>query len=482
LPKEYYFEIFVKEYLKSNDIAHYKIYREELNFPETELNFPDTEIKIDPYIIGIWLGDGTEASAHITSADKEIVDYLREYFEDFGLIVNSKDIQHRIISRKKYGYPGKNLFLNYLRETNLLNNKHIPDFLLFTSRENRLRLLAGLLDSDGSLKNNCYDFIQKREKLFDQFVFLCRSLGFSCYKKQCIKICTNAPNGPTPGNYFRCNVSGQGLEEIPTLLNRKQAQIRKQIKRVYVNGFVLKDIGEMDYYRLITDNPLFLMSDFTVRHRYENEYNNKDKKIIYGQKEKMSSLPFGYKKINDKIGINEEEAKTVRLIFEEYYNNKTYNEIVEILKSKNMKTRTQIDWTSNTLSPILGYKDKYIGSLRNCIGSGDSIWPIILQDEKYKKDRTKKGNAIGGKIYGYTKIDKKLVIDEKEGNVVRFIFQERKKLVPNEKIAEKLNNTDIKPRMSQKWSTNIVRNIIKNQNKYEGIDETKWPIILKKET
>ncbi|UWF82784.1 MAG: Homing endonuclease [Bacteriophage sp.] len=48
------------------------------------------------------------------------------------------------------GKPGKaNWLLNELRNLKVLNNKHIPDDYIFDSRENRLKLLAGLIDTDG---------------------------------------------------------------------------------------------------------------------------------------------------------------------------------------------------------------------------------------------------------------------------------------------------------------------------------------------
>jgi hypothetical protein len=262
------FKLSVKEYLKEKSLKNrYKAYK-------VKLDFPHNNFEIDPYIIGFWLGDGSAASPSITTIDPEIIDFFTDYFSDFNLLfkLNPNDITYRITSGKHGGinYPGKNRFLEYLREKNLLDNKHIPLEFIMTSRENRLRLLAGLLDSDGSLdKSNCYDFIQKREKLFDQFIFLCRSLGFACYKNPCVKVCTNSSRGRVAGTYYRCAVSGEGLEEIPTLLARKTAHERKQIKRVYVTGITLEDVGIQSNYRIVTDKPRFLLTDLTVVHRYE---------------------------------------------------------------------------------------------------------------------------------------------------------------------------------------------------------------------
>ena len=118
------------------------------------------------------------------------------------------------------------------------------------------------------IDGNCYDFIQKREKLLDQFIYLCRSLGFSCYKNECLKRATNGKSKKFE-TYYRCCVYGKGLEEIPILLDRKKAEERKQVKRSLINGITLTKLGIQKNYKIITDKPRFLLSDFTVMHRYE---------------------------------------------------------------------------------------------------------------------------------------------------------------------------------------------------------------------
>jgi hypothetical protein len=240
------------------------------------LEFPDIEVKIDPYIVGAWLGDGTTRDPAITNIDKEIIEYFENYFSQFNLVLKPmkhKEITYGISSIKdgKGGGKGDNIFLTFLKESNLKNNKHIPLIYLKTSREKRLKLLAGLLDTDGSLSNGCFDFVQKKEKLFDDFLFLSRSLGFSCYKTKERKICTNSPNGMTTGEYFRCAVSGKGLEDIPILVERKKAKPREQVKDNLVTGIKLEKINLFPVYRITTDKPRFLMSDFTVRQSYELE-------------------------------------------------------------------------------------------------------------------------------------------------------------------------------------------------------------------
>ena len=259
--------IAVKDYLSKN-----KTFKHQTKGYRVSLDFQDAELGICPYIIGSWLGDGISRDPNIASVDREIIDYYTEYFKPFGLVVkptNKVGVNFGVTTEVNFGPKNSNFFRTYLRENNLKDNKHIPLKFLRNSREKRLKLLAGLLDTDGSLDDgNSFDFIQKREHLLDQFVFLCRSLGFSCYKSECEKTCTNSSRGRVTGTYYRTCVSGEGLEQIPTLLKRKQAMPREQVKDALVTGITLKQIGTFQNYRITTDKKLFLMSDLTVRHTY----------------------------------------------------------------------------------------------------------------------------------------------------------------------------------------------------------------------
>ncbi len=164
--------------------------------------------------------------------------------------------------------PGSNTFLNYLRQYNLLNNKHIPHIYKYNSREKRLALLAGLLDTDGYLHRNCFEIIQKRKVLAEDICYLARSLGFTVSFKKVSKTCTNSSKGRVVGTYYLSSICGEGLETIPTRLPRKQVDIRQQIKNARVTGFDLLPITtDRTYYGFEIDgNRRFLLSDFTVTH------------------------------------------------------------------------------------------------------------------------------------------------------------------------------------------------------------------------
>lgn len=100
------------------------------------INISNKELLIHPYVLGCWLGDGTSSGCSFTTNDVEIIDNIKER----GYNVKKRS--------DKYGYGIVNIF-NKLKELNLLNNKHIPNDYLFSSTEQRIELLRGLMDTDG---------------------------------------------------------------------------------------------------------------------------------------------------------------------------------------------------------------------------------------------------------------------------------------------------------------------------------------------
>ena len=81
------------------------------------VDFPEQNIELDPYILGVWLGDGDSSGPNITSVDMEII----EYFSDLCLKKDG-DIRYRFTSGKQGGHSDKNRFVNSLKKYNLLNN------------------------------------------------------------------------------------------------------------------------------------------------------------------------------------------------------------------------------------------------------------------------------------------------------------------------------------------------------------------------
>ena len=113
-----------------------------LNVKPIEMEYK--ELPIDPYILGVWLGDGSKSCGMITQAkdSKLWQEIINRGYTIGDNVVHSKD-RENTESRTIFGLATK------LKELNLLNNKHIPEIYLRSSYSQRLDLLRGLMDTDG---------------------------------------------------------------------------------------------------------------------------------------------------------------------------------------------------------------------------------------------------------------------------------------------------------------------------------------------
>ena len=108
------------------------------------LECPEAELPIDPYVLGVWLGDGSKACGIVTQAKGSPVwdEIKNRGYEISGNDQHNPD-RENVEMRTVYGLRTK------LRELNLLNNKHIPDMYQRASFQQRLDLLRGFMDTDG---------------------------------------------------------------------------------------------------------------------------------------------------------------------------------------------------------------------------------------------------------------------------------------------------------------------------------------------
>lgn len=112
----------------------------------------DTEtagLAVHPYLLGLWLGDGSTDSANITPGDDDLHE-VRDILTSLG---------HELGPIKKYGQAAAQFtvlgVVGKLRQIGVLGQKHVPKSYLRASEEQRWALLRGFMDSDGSIgKNN----------------------------------------------------------------------------------------------------------------------------------------------------------------------------------------------------------------------------------------------------------------------------------------------------------------------------------------
>ena len=253
-------EIEVKDYLNLS-----KNLQRQLKGYRTAVNFKSTDVSLDPYLLGYWLGDGSQRGPVISSQDATVLKYMRDYAIENDLTFNYQ-------SKYDYRFSGSrekgNKVLQDLQYYKLINNKHIPLEYKANDKEIRLQLLAGLIDSDGycDTKGKCYEITQKNKVLAEDIVYLCRSLGFAAYMKECQKSCIYKGEKRI-GTYWRMSISGANLEDIPVKINRKKQHKRTINKNALVTGITVESIGRGEYYGFTLDgNNRYVLGDFTVTH------------------------------------------------------------------------------------------------------------------------------------------------------------------------------------------------------------------------
>jgi deoxycytidine triphosphate deaminase len=148
------------------------------------VEYPERELPIDPYVLGVWLGDGTTTKAEVTSADEPI---LREIaMAGYGVAAQrTRPLVYRIggaghtRDAETGRYTRNDSLSSKLRNLELLGHKRIPDPFMTASVQQRLSLLEGLMDTDGYVDSagRC-DLTTVNRALALQYHELVASLGF----------------------------------------------------------------------------------------------------------------------------------------------------------------------------------------------------------------------------------------------------------------------------------------------------------------
>jgi phosphate starvation-inducible PhoH-like protein len=181
-------------------------HRFELPLLTGPAQFEPSGVPMDPYALGLLLGDGcltTSTTPSFSTADPELAVALEEALPGIELRRTSRvDFTLRHTEGHRGGVIVSNPVTRVLRELGLAgtrsSTKFIPDSYLYNSPEVRIGLLQGLLDSDGGpvaqRGRTCrIQYTTCSERLADHVMFLVRSLGGVAYRR------TRPARGRTPG-------------------------------------------------------------------------------------------------------------------------------------------------------------------------------------------------------------------------------------------------------------------------------------------
>ena len=202
------------------------------------LDLPDADLPIDPYLLGMWLGDGSKTGGQLTSDYKSLdrfgksdSDYMVEHFTEGGFQAGTSEARPITV-----GVRG---LVPLLRQAGLFGNKHIPMSYLRSSFDQRLALLQGLMDTDGSVsEGGSCELTLSDEQLAEDALDLIRSLGIKASRTV-----AEAGYRKPDGEYVRCKdrhrihfTTALQVFRLPRKAERLPSQERITSQWIYVTG------------------------------------------------------------------------------------------------------------------------------------------------------------------------------------------------------------------------------------------------------
>ena len=206
------------------------------------INFIKNSLDIDPYLLGVWLGDGYSSDGRIIA-----------HKDDYTFYKKRIDVEYEREDGNCIRFKVKD-FISKLKSYNLLKNKHIPQNYLRSSYEDRLELLRGLMDTDGSVTKNTrsFEFYQKNYDLILQVVELLSTLGIK----------SNIRHKKIKGNYYH-TISFTTEEQVFNLQRKlnnvdSQRSTRIQESRHYIHKIEKVDSVPVACIQVDSEDHLFL--------------------------------------------------------------------------------------------------------------------------------------------------------------------------------------------------------------------------------
>ena len=237
------------------------------------VNFKEQEVPVDPYLLGVLLGDACirKHGIELTTNDDQILDSVRDCLLKLDSRLCAKKTRHQHYqlskgksSKKRNNGGHENKLLTGIRKLGLdgkvANSKFIPDIYKINSVEVRIAILQGLMDTDGyvSKKGGC-QYYTVSEQLANDVVFLVQSLGGLARKT--IKKTLKQP----------CHVITIALPNdiCPVRLLRKKERVNKRTKYPpikYIKSINL--VGKKECQCISVEHPshLYVTDDFIVTH------------------------------------------------------------------------------------------------------------------------------------------------------------------------------------------------------------------------
>lgn len=213
------------------------------------VQYPTKELPIDPYTLGLLLGDGSmdrnTGYARLYAHKDDMPYYLNEIPHTLGKLVTEGN-------KSRVGINGIGSEIKNLRVNCHGNHKFIPEIYRLGSIEQRLALLQGLMDTDGTVyKNGCTSYTSNSFMLITDIQELVFSLGGTA---------TVSPNGDA----YRLNISlNLPLFKLPRKLDRQHFNCQDKVALESI-----EPIGQVPSQCIAIDNEskTFVAGEYVVTH------------------------------------------------------------------------------------------------------------------------------------------------------------------------------------------------------------------------
>lgn len=173
-------KVIMRERVIEKEIIRERLWGIQVTKP---LQLPTADLPINPYVLGAWLGNGTSVASSLTFGEQDAQHYLSEFgrlgyhtklhqYKPGAVRINVSPVAE---SRGR----GRDSLKGRLRILGVLGQKHIPTSYLRASQDQRLALLQGLMDTDGSTlrtQAQC-EFVSVTKALAENTFELVCSLG-----------------------------------------------------------------------------------------------------------------------------------------------------------------------------------------------------------------------------------------------------------------------------------------------------------------
>ena len=236
----------VREIVETQEIFKRRNRRNPYIPADAVVEFQERNLPIDPYLLGVWLGDGNKANNYV-SCGSEDIDHLRKYADT---IKND---------RTAFRLRLRGLETRELRKLGVLFNKHIPLCYLLSSVEQRRELLRGLMDTDGCVntRGTC-EFCQKDGQLANDVYILLRTLGYKPTRHKYVARLYGKDCGEKVRIMFNPDRT-EKIFDIPrkqSRLENKRCTDREDKKRFFIES--VTDYGEANVNCIEVDGGVYL--------------------------------------------------------------------------------------------------------------------------------------------------------------------------------------------------------------------------------